>query len=94
MFNLKNTRKAVALIAVAAALAGAAVGANAQTSDAAAPAQSATSNHFAAHKQNALARIAKRIEVLQSLQSCVQAANDHAALKACHLQARSAMKNG
>ncbi|CAN5271987.1 hypothetical protein BH11PSE11_BH11PSE11_28370 [soil metagenome] len=38
---------------------------------------------FAAKKERALERIAKRLQSLQTEQSCVQAANDRAAMKAC-----------
>jgi hypothetical protein len=47
---------------------------------------------FAQHKQRELARIAERIQALQTLQGCVQAAADHAAVKTCNENARAAMK--
>lgn len=47
---------------------------------------------FEAHKQQELARIANRIQVLQTLQSCVQAAADHHAVKACNETAHASMK--
>ena len=47
---------------------------------------------FAQHKQRELARIAERIQALQALQGCVQAAADQAALKTCNENARASMK--
>ena len=47
---------------------------------------------FAQHKQRELARIAERIQALQTLQGCVQAAADHNAIKACNENARASMK--
>ena len=47
---------------------------------------------FAQHKQHELARIAERIQALQALQGCVQAAADRGAMKTCHENARAAMK--
>jgi len=47
---------------------------------------------FAQHKQRELARIAERIQALQALQGCVQAAADQAALQACNENARASMK--
>jgi len=38
------------------------------------------------------ARIAERIQALQALQGCVQAAADQAALKTCNENARASMK--
>ena len=46
---------------------------------------------FAEHKQKVLARIQSRLEIMQTLQSCVQAANDHAAIKACEKTAHANM---
>ena len=39
--------------------------------------------NFAAHKQKVLDQIAQRIQRLQTVQTCVQAAQDHQAMKAC-----------
>ena len=61
----------------------------AQPGGAAAPGGGA---EFAQHKQRELARIAERIQALQTLQGCVQAAADHNAVKACNENARAAMK--
>ena len=47
---------------------------------------------FAQHKQRELARIAERIQALQALQGCVQAAADQAALQMCNDNARASMK--
>ena len=51
---------------------------------------------FAAYKQKALTRIANHIQVAQTLQTCVQGANDSAAVKACKKTAHSSMghRNG
>jgi hypothetical protein len=46
---------------------------------------------FAQHKQRELARIASHLQALQTLQSCVQSATDHAAVKACNEAARAAI---
>lgn len=45
---------------------------------------------FEQHKQKMLAHIAARIQVLQTLQSCVQSATDRTAMKACHDAAKAA----
>jgi hypothetical protein len=45
---------------------------------------------FAANKERALDRIAKHLQNLQTLQTCTQAANDRAGLKACHKPAHPA----
>jgi hypothetical protein len=71
------------LLAAAAPLAAAA-----QPGGAAAPG----GGDFAQHKQRELARIAERIQALQALQGCVQAAADQAALKTCNENARASMK--
>ena len=47
---------------------------------------------FAQQKQRDLARIAERIQALQALQGCVQAAADAAALQTCNENARAALK--
>jgi len=65
---------------------------NAQSTTPAPPPKNANPEKFAEHKQKDLARIAQHLQGMQALQSCVQAANDHAALKACHETARAAMK--
>jgi len=39
--------------------------------------------NFAAHKQKIVDQITQRIQRLQAVQACVQAAQDHQALKAC-----------
>ena len=62
--------------------------AGAQPAGAAAPGSGAD---FAQHKQRELARIAERIEALQKLQGCVQAAADHAAVRSCNETARASM---
>ena len=63
--------------------------AQAQPGGAAAP---GGAGDFAQHKQRELARIAERIQALQALQGCVQAAADQAALKTCNETARASMK--
>ena len=47
---------------------------------------------FAQHKQRELARIAERIQALQRLQGCVEAATNQAAVQSCNETARAAMK--
>lgn len=42
--------------------------------------------NFAAHKQKVLNQIAERIQRLQTVQACVQGAQDHQAMKACREQ--------
>lgn len=42
--------------------------------------------NFAAHKQKILDQIAHRIQRLQAIQSCIQNAQDHRAIKACREQ--------
>jgi hypothetical protein len=49
---------------------------------------------FAQHKQRELARIAERIRILQTLQSCVQSASNHAAVKSCNEAAHGSMRPG
>ena len=61
----------------------------AQPGGAAAP---GSGGDFAQHKQRELARIAERIQALQALQGCFQAAVDQAALKTCNETARASMK--
>ena len=60
---------------------------------ASAPAGGKGAANFAQHKQKELDRIAEHLSTLQTLQSCVQAANDHAAIKACNDAAHGAMKH-
>ena len=57
-----------------------------------APKGSSDPARFAAHKQKLLDKVQARLQVLQTLQLCVQAANDHAAVKICEQTAREAMK--
>jgi hypothetical protein len=47
---------------------------------------------FTAHKQKLLDRIQARLQVLQTLQSCVQASNERTAMKVCEQTAHDAMK--
>ena len=46
--------------------------------------------NFEEHKQKELARIAQHLQMMQTLQSCVQAATDHAAIKSCNEAAKAA----
>lgn len=46
---------------------------------------------FAEHKQKILTHVQMRLQSLQTLQSCVQSANDHAAIKACEQTAHQSM---
>jgi hypothetical protein len=48
---------------------------------------------FAALQRNQLARIAQRLQVLQTLQACVQGAADVAALKTCNASAKAAAQH-
>lgn len=48
---------------------------------------------FAEHKQKVLARIQSHMQVMQTLQSCVQAAKDHPAIKACEKTAHDEMRS-
>jgi len=68
-----------------------ALAANAQTPPA--PTGQPHAAKFEEHKQHELARITNHLQVLQTLQSCVQSATDHAALKACNQTAHAAMKS-
>jgi hypothetical protein len=45
---------------------------------------------FAQHKQNELNKIQAHMQILQTLQSCVQAATDHAAIHSCNQTAEAA----
>ena len=45
-------------------------------------------SNFDAHKQLALAQVAQHIQVLQALQSCVQASSDQKWLCACRAEAQ------
>jgi hypothetical protein len=45
---------------------------------------------FAQHKQNELNMIQSRMQILQTLQSCVQGATDHAAIHSCNQTAEAA----
>ena len=96
MFDLKSPRKLLAVLAIAGSLGGAALVAHAQATAEAPPppvAQSASSDRFFAHKQRALARIAAHVQVLQNLQSCMQAAVDRPGVRACHQAAHSALRH-
>ncbi len=48
------------------------------------PAQPRQTPNFAEHQQKELAHIAAHIQILQTLQSCVQSATSHESLKACN----------
>ena len=82
---MKSLQVATMLLCLAAAP----FAATAQPGGAAAPGGGAD---FAQHKQRELARIAERIQALQALQGCVQAAADQTALKACNENARASMR--
>lgn len=83
---MKFSRVSTLVLCLAAA---APFAASAQPGGAAPP---AGAGDFAQHKQRELARIAERIQSLQALQGCVQAAADAAALKTCNENARASMK--
>lgn len=70
-----------------------AVSALALAQQASAPAGGGKAAAFATVKQKELDRIAQHLQAMQTHQSCVQAANDFAALKACNEAAHAAMKN-
>jgi hypothetical protein len=91
MLKFQKPAKLFAIIGIVGTLGGAALAAHAQAT--AVPPPTSASDKFAAHKQREMARIASRIQVLQNLQTCVQSANDHASMKACHQAAHSAMRN-
>jgi hypothetical protein len=67
--------------------------AHAQSAPATPPNQADAAAKFAAHKQKELAHIAHHLQVIQTLQSCVESATDRAGLKACNETAHAAMKN-
>ena len=52
---------------------------------------SSTPAGFAQHKQMELSRIAAHLQIMQTLQTCVQSAADHAAIKACNETAHAAI---
>lgn len=89
---MKNTRLLFAAILMTASFIANAQAPAASVPAASAPAASAPAvtapkpdraERFAAHKERALDRIAKHLQNLQTLQTCIQAANDRAGLKAC-----------
>jgi hypothetical protein len=45
---------------------------------------------FQEHKQAAIARVQAKVQINQQLISCMQAAQDHTAMKACHDTAKQA----
>ena len=45
---------------------------------------------FQEHKQAAIARVQAKIQINQQLLSCMQAAQDHTAMKTCHETAKQA----
>ena len=59
-----------------------------------APAPVAAGANFAEHQQKELSHIAQHLQVLQTLQSCVQAATDHAGIKACNATAKASEHPG
>jgi len=79
------TRSTATLLTFVALLASAAAGAQTPPSPAGGDA------NFAAHKQKELAKIQQHQQVLQTLQSCVNAATTHDAVKQCNETAHSAM---
>jgi hypothetical protein len=81
------TRRFLALASLAALAATASV--HAQTTAPAPGAATGTAN-FATHKEKVLAKIQQHMSTLQTLQSCVNAATDSAAIKSCEEQAHAA----
>ena len=64
-----------------------AIAAHAQSAPPPPPPQAGGKN-FEEHKQKELARISRHLQIMQTLQSCVQAAADHSAMKACNEAAK------
>jgi len=94
MRKIGIVRNTVAIFGAFVCLTIAASDANAQATSAGASSQAGqTGGNFAAHKQQILAHIAERIQTLQTLQSCVQNASNHAAVRACRDTARAALKS-
>lgn len=104
MLHTHSARGAIAL-ALAAALMAAATGSACAQSTTPSPTQSPTGSstgpsgsqaapggRFARQKQKELDHIQARIQIMQTLQSCVQSANDHAAVKACNQAARQSVQ--
>jgi hypothetical protein len=69
-------------------LAGTAAFAQTTTTPAPPSAPKGTGANFQEHQQKELARIGQHIQILQTLQSCVQSATDHAAIKTCNETAK------
>jgi hypothetical protein len=91
MFKLPNPGKLFAIIGIVGTLCGAALEANAQATVVPVSPPTSVSDKFAAHKQREMARIASRVQILQNLQTCVQAAIDRPGMRACHQAAHGAM---
>jgi hypothetical protein len=82
---MSNTQKALFALVLAAT-------SGLSLAQSSAPSSSATDPAaFAAYKQKTLTRIANHIQVAQTLQSCVQGANDSAAMKSCKKAAHGSM---
>ena len=88
-------KKIIALILAATLLTSVAFAANSTPASHAGPSQPGQSGqsgqagpNFAAHKQQILNVIARRIQRLQEAQSCVQSAQNHEAIRACREQSR------
>jgi hypothetical protein len=89
-----NNASKVAALALAATLTAGSGMSMAQSASPSAPAGPDTAANFAQHKQMKLSRIAARMQALQTLQSCVQGAADHAAIKSCNDAARASTRHG
>jgi hypothetical protein len=81
------TRSLLAFALIAALVAGTSAGAQTTAPPTGA---AANSGNLAAHKQKVLEKIQQKMSTLQTLQSCVNAASDSAAIKSCEEQARAA----
>ncbi len=79
------TRTPLALLMIATLCAGTA----AQAQAVVAPTGS-TGGNIAAHKQKELAKIQQKMQILQTLQSCVSGAADATAIKSCNATAQAA----
>ncbi len=89
--NLRKLNMHLRTLAFAAFLATTSGVSLAQSAGPAAPPGANTQAGLAQHKQKELARIGAHMQVLQTLQNCVQAAPDHAAIKGCNEAARASM---
>ncbi len=82
-------KKIIAIVLAVMMLTSIAFAANSSPTSYAGPGQSGQPGpNFSAHKQKILSIIAQRIQRLQAVQTCVQSAQNHEAIKVCREQAR------